>query len=310
MDLAEDIHKAYQELDLTPGASLNEVKDAYRRLARALHPDLHPGARGALMSRVNRAYERLVRHLEGQHPHQAGPAKAGKRQNQGPNREHSKSRSSQDGFKAYEYEEFTAERGAHGEHARRYSAWQDLKRRFYDQARRAAQTAAKAAGKTQTSEQAQTETEEKSAFRAAPKKSSLSDEDQVISPSDPRIEKQEEEPVAGPVGLERQPVEGWRLLGLDKQDGVLLYRVELNGRPALISLPVRCCRPCSLCQGAGRHRDAAGRLQRCAACGGRGRIARADQVQVEPPKNWRPGQRIQVPACNSENQILVELSQA
>ena len=308
MDLAKDIHKAYQELDLTPGASLDEVKDAYRRLARALHPDLHPGAMGALMSRVNQAYERLVRHLESRHPHQAGPARASNRQS--PNRAQSKRRPRQDGFKAYEYEEFTAQRGAHGEHARRYSAWQELKRRFYDQARRAAQAAAETTGKTQTSERAEIEVQENSVFRPAPKRSRLSDEAQVISPSDPRIEKQEEEPMAGPVGLDRQPAQGWRLLGLDKQNGVLLYRVELSGRPAFISLPVRCCRPCRLCQGAGQHRDAAGRLRRCAACGGRGRIARADQVQVELPKNWRPGQCIQVPACNSENQILVELNQA
>lgn len=310
MDLAKDIHKAYQELDLTPGASLDEVKDAYRRLARALHPDLHPGAMGALMSRVNQAYERLVRHLESQHPHQAGPARANKRQNPDPSHEQSKSRSSQHDFKTYEYEEFTAQRGAHGEHARRYSAWQELKRRFYDQARRAAQAAAETTGKTQTSERAETEAEENSVFRTAPKRSRLSDEAQVISPNDPRIEKQKEEPMAGPVGLDRQPAQGWRLLGLDKQNGVLIYRVEFTGRPAFINLPVRCCRPCSLCRGAGQHGDAAGRLRRCAACGGRGRIARADQVQVELPKNWRPGQCIQAPACNSEKQILVELNQA
>ncbi len=312
MDLARDIHKAYQELDLTPGASLDEVKNAYRRLARALHPDLHPDAMGALMSRVNQAYDKLVRHLEGQHPHQAGPAGAAKQQKTGPSRKQGKSRSRQDGFNVFQYEEFTAERGAHGEHVRRNAAWQELKRRFYDQARQAAQAAAQASENDKAADRPETETKEESVSHATIKKSSTGDEAQVISPSDPRVsgsvaDTRKEEPVAGPVGIDRQPVDGWRLLGLEKQDDVLLYRVELSGRLGLIDLPVRCCRPCRLCEGTGRHRDVVGRLHRCPACGGRGRIARADRVQVELPMDWSPGQRIQVPACNPDNKIQVEL---
>jgi molecular chaperone DnaJ len=53
----------YAALDLMPGASLDEVKAAYRRLARALHPDHNPGAAGLLMARVNHAYENLSRRL-------------------------------------------------------------------------------------------------------------------------------------------------------------------------------------------------------------------------------------------------------
>ena len=66
MNLATDIREAYHDLDLAPGASLEEVRAAYRRLARALHPDLNPGSRGALMGRVNRAYQKLLAHLSGQ----------------------------------------------------------------------------------------------------------------------------------------------------------------------------------------------------------------------------------------------------
>jgi DnaJ-class molecular chaperone len=312
MNLARDINKAYQELDLIPGASLDEVKEAYRRLARALHPDLHPGALGSLMSRVNQAYDKLVRHLEGQHPHQAGPAKASNRKMQDSNSHKSKSRTRQYGFKAYEYEEFRAERGAHGEHARRNSAWQDLKRRFYDQAKQAAQAAAQAAENSRTEETAENDNEDPPVSPATTSKSDISDEAQVISPSDPRVagtysDKQEEEPVAGPVGLSWRSTEGWRLLGLDKQDDVLLYRVELSGSPSTINLPVRCCRTCHQCDGSGRHEDTSGRLQRCPACGGKGRIARADRVEVELPRDWRPGLRIQVPACNRDNEIQVEL---
>ncbi|MFH1034420.1 MAG: DnaJ domain-containing protein [Pseudomonadota bacterium] len=59
MNLAQDIREAYHTLDLMPGATWAEVKSAYRRLARALHPDLNPGSQGADMARVNRAYQRL-----------------------------------------------------------------------------------------------------------------------------------------------------------------------------------------------------------------------------------------------------------
>ena len=68
---AEELKEAYAELDLQPGAGLSEVKAAYRRLARALHPDRHPGALGVLMTRVNRAYHLILDHLQAQAP-QAG----------------------------------------------------------------------------------------------------------------------------------------------------------------------------------------------------------------------------------------------
>jgi molecular chaperone DnaJ len=58
---------AWRVLGLTPGAEVAEIKRAYRRLARAVHPDLHPGAsddeRRALQTRfaeVTEAYRLLV----------------------------------------------------------------------------------------------------------------------------------------------------------------------------------------------------------------------------------------------------------
>lgn len=48
---------AWQALGLSPGADVPEIKQAYRRLARAVHPDLHPdatdGERRVLAARFN-----------------------------------------------------------------------------------------------------------------------------------------------------------------------------------------------------------------------------------------------------------------
>jgi hypothetical protein len=57
----------YAVLELHEGASLEEVKRAYRRLARELHPDLHPGASAddlrdleRRFAEVSAAYRKLV----------------------------------------------------------------------------------------------------------------------------------------------------------------------------------------------------------------------------------------------------------
>jgi hypothetical protein len=61
------VSSSWQVLGLPPGAQLDEIKRAYRRLARAVHPDLHPGAsdeeRRALQARfveITDAYRALV----------------------------------------------------------------------------------------------------------------------------------------------------------------------------------------------------------------------------------------------------------
>jgi molecular chaperone DnaJ len=52
----------YSVLGLEPGASVAEIKRAYRRLARRYHPGINPGDRAAeaLFRRVSEAYETLV----------------------------------------------------------------------------------------------------------------------------------------------------------------------------------------------------------------------------------------------------------
>jgi hypothetical protein len=61
------VEGAWRVLGLPPGATTEEIKRAYRRLARAVHPDLHPDAsateRRALEERfvaLTQAYKRLV----------------------------------------------------------------------------------------------------------------------------------------------------------------------------------------------------------------------------------------------------------
>lgn len=49
----------YAMLGVTPQATLQEIKRAYRRLARLHHPDLNKEARDDLIKRLNQAYEIL-----------------------------------------------------------------------------------------------------------------------------------------------------------------------------------------------------------------------------------------------------------
>ena len=51
----------YEVLELQKGASEEEIKKAYRRLAKKYHPDLNPGNKEAeeKMKEVNAAYEIL-----------------------------------------------------------------------------------------------------------------------------------------------------------------------------------------------------------------------------------------------------------
>ena len=66
MALAQEIIDSYSELDLRPGATEAQARQAYHRLAKALHPDLHPGSLGVMMGRVNRAYKKVMEHLASQ----------------------------------------------------------------------------------------------------------------------------------------------------------------------------------------------------------------------------------------------------
>lgn len=51
----------YQVLGVSPNASEDEIRQAYRRLAKQYHPDLHPGDRTAAqkMNEINAAYDAI-----------------------------------------------------------------------------------------------------------------------------------------------------------------------------------------------------------------------------------------------------------
>ncbi len=59
--------ECYSLLEVSPGATLDEIKASYRRLAFRYHPDLNPGdARAAQrFTRLNEAYVLLKKNLEG-----------------------------------------------------------------------------------------------------------------------------------------------------------------------------------------------------------------------------------------------------
>ena len=64
------IDDPYQVLGLERGASDEEVKKAYRRLAKKYHPDANPGDAEAArkMQEINAAYEQI------KNPPQTGPS--------------------------------------------------------------------------------------------------------------------------------------------------------------------------------------------------------------------------------------------
>jgi len=62
----------YSVLGVSPGSSEDEIKSAYRRLAKQYHPDLHPNDPNAAarMNEINAAYDRIK---NGQTYSQSGP---------------------------------------------------------------------------------------------------------------------------------------------------------------------------------------------------------------------------------------------
>ena len=62
------LQEAYALLDVARSAGIDEVKQAYRKRAFALHPDLHPDNENAAMEfqRVNEAYVTVITYLDSQ----------------------------------------------------------------------------------------------------------------------------------------------------------------------------------------------------------------------------------------------------
>src|SRR3954451_13910285 len=69
MGTSDKLDDDYRELDLQPGASLEEVKNSYRELAMFWHPDQFHDRPSRLpkahqkMTRINLAYERIRKDL-------------------------------------------------------------------------------------------------------------------------------------------------------------------------------------------------------------------------------------------------------
>jgi DnaJ-class molecular chaperone len=246
MSLAPEIEQAYRDLDLEPGADLNQVKQAYHRLAKAFHPDLHPGTQGLLMQRINRAYQTLASHLRAQEP-----------------------------VNGYVFQEF--QDGAPRRGARTFSSF------FH----RAARSAGRAADTPESQAQ-------------GPLAGPDGAEGQRPQPQD--------SPSLGPLSPDPDP--SWRLLGIVNENGTLVYRTEVRGRPSVLTLPLRRQRPCRQCKGTGLYITRRGRHRHCPACGGRGRLTYSDQVTVNLPQDWTPGQVIEAPAAEGGEIIRIQLMAA
>lgn len=67
----------YDVLGVPPGAGADEIKRAYRQLARRYHPDISGDERGAAFLEVSRAFE-VLRDEERRHSYDAGRLQAGR----------------------------------------------------------------------------------------------------------------------------------------------------------------------------------------------------------------------------------------
>lgn len=69
------IDDPYSVLGLTPDASDEEVKRAYRALAKKYHPDMNPGDQHAaeMMNRINAAYDQ-IKNPQPQHKYSSSEA--------------------------------------------------------------------------------------------------------------------------------------------------------------------------------------------------------------------------------------------
>lgn len=64
----------YRLLGLSPTADLEQVKKAYRKLAKAYHPDMNPDPRAvALFQQIQQAYEWIVQYQTNPNPYGANP---------------------------------------------------------------------------------------------------------------------------------------------------------------------------------------------------------------------------------------------
>jgi hypothetical protein len=72
---APDLNAAYAELGLNPGAPMNEVKKAYRNLAKQYHPDIKPGNQDKFI-RISLAYAEIMRSQPGVRPEPKAEPKA------------------------------------------------------------------------------------------------------------------------------------------------------------------------------------------------------------------------------------------
>ncbi|MGF1463867.1 MAG: DnaJ C-terminal domain-containing protein [Maricaulaceae bacterium] len=86
--LASDIKAAYATLGLPPRANLDQIKGAFRRLAKSCHPDVAGGDTflAARFTAISSAYNTLIRWIEAMppglrartlEPHPSGPAQRG-----------------------------------------------------------------------------------------------------------------------------------------------------------------------------------------------------------------------------------------
>lgn len=251
-------HDYYQTLGIARGADADEIRKAYRRLARKYHPDLNPGDKAAedRFKKVQEAYDVLSDTKKRQMYDQFGfysesgmPGGAGGAgQQQGPHM----------GFGGFDFSDFFATAGGAGGGRRESSGrFQDIFSQMFGRGAR---------GEAASEKGADLEYGLSVGFW------------QAIKGTQVRLNVSRQESCAACGGS-----------GATGGSGGVCPECNGSGNVNQMAGAMRFSLTCPRCDGTGRLRN------RCGACHGDGRVARTETVEVRIPPGVQQGDRLRVP---------------
>jgi len=256
-------HEYYETLGVPRKASADEIRKAYRKLARKYHPDLNPGDKSAeeRFKNVQEAYDILSDPKKRQMYDQVGFYSENGFPGAGPAGGGGAGRGPQPGmdFSGFDFSDFMESPGGGGRRAEQGGGFRDIFSQFFGGNRGAA---------------AQSEPERGSDLEY----SMQIDFWQAIHGTQARIEITHYETCPTCHGS-----------GTSGTGEVTCPQCKGSGQVTQMAGAMRFNLSCPRCGGTGKLRNA------CPTCGGEGRVAQNETVEVRIPPGARTGSRLRVP---------------